>query len=122
MAFLNLPRFIPLAQHNRLTIGKITEIEPENHNSITYEYSVRGKTYVGGDSRANEFPKGIGKKLQVYYDTENPGSSSSTDPNYLVSNELSCVFLIIIVFPGLILVPEWIKRRKASKGKWSWGQ
>ena len=69
---------IQTAGRQRTTLGVITAHETTNHNQFRYEFEVEGKHYTGSEGpRDREL--GIGKKVIVYYDPENPNKNAITD-------------------------------------------
>jgi hypothetical protein len=104
MALLNLPDYIPLSMDHRTTEGTITKLEPENHNSVYYQFVIGGQTYEGAETRANEFVNGVGRKITVFYHPKSPAKSSISQPYDLLVNELITLGLIVLIFPGLVLI------------------
>ncbi len=75
--------------------GKITELHPENHNSIKYEYTVSGRTYQGtSDGLAD---RGFNQDILIYYDPNDPSVSTLGSPGGLAIGMLFSIGFVAIL-------------------------
>jgi hypothetical protein len=105
--------------------GKVVAKEPENHQSIRYEYSVDSKIYSGSSSTGfgglpllSEIK--IGDQIPVTYWPERPSVSLPGDPADLYS---SWSLLLFVVLPCVSLlvggIAAFLMRRRSPKSRFA---
>ena len=98
---------------SRNTAGVVTrEADPNNHNYISYEYTVEEKKYSGISYGPNHADMRKGQAIIVYYPTKAPSESLLLGPdeqkNYVAISLL--VGGLIGMFAGF--VDYWMAKRK----------
>jgi hypothetical protein len=86
---LNVPAYWKLDRTGELAAARITSVEPENHCSLRYAYTVRGVRYagVGSIGDAGRAPIRAGAPLSIHYVPSDPSVSCLGDPHALLVNE-----------------------------------
>lgn len=111
----NLPAFYKLSTLGVLGSATVTEVTPEYHNTLRYQYQVGGGTYQGRMQTWTPNPGldqiKVGQQVVIYYDPKNPGLSVPGDPKRMLKNEILSVALVGLVFPSLI-VGVWIHKSR----------
>lgn len=105
---INLVRFYRLNREGIHTNGVVTNLQPANHQSVNYSFSVGGKHYssIGRAGFGNpEFCcLTVGQNLIVYYLPSDPRISCAGIPEQLIQNEVPPIVLAGIIFPLFAMV------------------
>ena len=79
--------------------------EPQNHNTIRYSYSVKGKDYKGSGGAGNGNPAlsqiQIGQKLVAYYDPTRPEDSFLGYPQLRAESQNGLILLMVLIVPAV---------------------
>jgi hypothetical protein len=98
----DLPRYRRLAREGADTVGRVSELHPELHNTFTYRFSVDGKEYVGGAPAWPELK--IGDTVRVRYLPVDPEVSTPYDAQSTFDHVLRWAFLAAAVGPIFFIV------------------
>lgn len=97
-----------LANSGENTVGIVTKLNPELHNSYTYEYTVNDRRYEKGTIA---YPGvRIGDAVPVVYLPADPGVSDVGDVGTIAAtfrHELELVAVAATVFPAFIVWRMW---------------
>jgi hypothetical protein len=100
---LNVPTYWKLDRTGELAAARITSVEPENHYSLRYAYTVRGARYagVGSIGDAGRAPIRPDAPLTIHYVPAEPSVSCLGDPHALLVNEtvavgMAATFLAVV--------------------------
>lgn len=108
-----------LHSHGASVSATVTKLEPNNHNSVEYRFSVDGTTYSDGwfgdgfEGTAGELV--VGQSIHVFYDKTDPDYSCYCDPGFLYEegqlwrNALAGAFVSTIGAAALTAV--YLRRR-----------
>ncbi len=92
--------------------GTVIELLPKIHNTVRYEYHVRGQSFEGRMQAWRPNPPleqlSVGQSLVIYYDPEHPEKSVLGDPKGMIENETISVALATIIF-STFLVVAWAR-------------
>ena len=77
MVVPQLARLQPLTRSARTTVGVVTSLMPESHNSMAFQYDVGGRQFTGYAYGGN---RKVGDRLTVYFSPEHPENSSLSEP------------------------------------------
>lgn len=116
---LNIPEYWKLDRAGKTAAARVTSVEPENHNSLRYTYTVRGSRNEGIGSIAGRAPIRPGDLLTIHYLPAEPTTSCLGDPHALLINEvvstgMAATFLAVV---ALFLFRSFgfaIRRRSTS--------
>jgi hypothetical protein len=100
----NLVKFYRLARDGVATSGTITAIEPQNHSTVRYAYSVDGKSYAGEGQLG--FLHTL-REATVFYLPDRPYISCLGSPQDLLENEETFVSMVSLTFPTFALAVYW---------------
>ena len=103
---VNIPRLYRLASDSVSTIGRVTASHPKNHDTLSYIYTVGGRTYVrddGAPGHAVDFA--VGQEVLVYYLPADPGVSTLRNPRAGLDNEIVSVALAAVGVATLLVSP-----------------
>jgi hypothetical protein len=96
-----------LASKGTSTRGHITAIEPNNHRSVHYVYTVGNNTYSGvghGGAGNPDFEYlAVGQDVMVFYDPSNPQDSILGYPEQHFSVDIGGVIFVAIVLPLFVM-------------------
>ena len=89
-----------LAHSGAKTTGRVIKKEPENHQSVRYEYSIASKSYFGSGSTGSRglpvlYQIRIGDQIPVTYLPKNPSVSLPGDPEEIYSSWSVALFGIL---------------------------
>lgn len=108
-----------LHSHGASVSATVTKLEPKNHNSVEYQFSVDGTTYSDGwfgdgfDGSADELV--VGQSIHVFYDRTDPHYSCYCDPHGLYKegqlwrNAIAGAFVSTI--GAAVLTAMYLRRR-----------
>lgn len=96
----NLATFYRLAHGGVATSGTITAIEPQNHETVHYLYSVDGKSYAG--EGAVESLTAL-RQVTVFYLPSRPDTSCLGSPQDLLDNEETFVLMVSLSSPTIVM-------------------
>lgn len=87
---LNVPEYWKLDRAGELAAARITSVEPENHNSLRYTYTVGGALYegIGSIDNAGRAPIRPGGPVTIHYRPAEPAASCLGNPHALLINEV----------------------------------
>jgi hypothetical protein len=72
----NVQTMIGIDEHAAPATAVVRDTDPGNHNSVTYTFSVAGRTYEGGWALDVDVATlSPGQRVDIHYDTENPAHS-----------------------------------------------
>jgi hypothetical protein len=104
---------IDLRRYRRMTThgieGKaiVTELLPENHQTLRYEYHAGDRTFHGQMQSWSPNPPlarlKVGQPVVIYYDPEKPEDSVLGDPKPILRNELISIALASTILPAFLL-------------------
>jgi hypothetical protein len=115
---LDWSRFYWLSKRGVQIDGRVTSLEPENHNAVYYAYAVNGEGY-GGIGAASKIHRDsatmkVGETVPVVYDAADPGFSWLGDPNQELSSRTNGVIFLAAV-PTLAFFVLYLKGAMRSK-------
>jgi hypothetical protein len=104
---LNTPTFWRLSKHASHCQGSVTEVTPDYHNTVRYQFTVNNRIYTGQTQTGmpNPPPQKLrsGDALVVFFDPDAPGTSVLESPVALLKNEIISWGLAALIVPSLIL-------------------
>lgn len=107
ISHINLIRFYQLEREGVRTSAVVTNLQPDNHQSVYYSFEVAGKTYSGAGWAGFGNPEfrslTVGQNLIVYYLRADPRISCAGIPEKLIENEVPPITLAGITVPLLAL-------------------
>ena len=98
-------KYNDLAAHALFTDARITELHPEIHNTVNYEFTISGKTYQGVGTGADKIPTPW-PKMKIYFDARDPSNSIAENPASqarTVAISIVCVAALGVLVSALIL-------------------
>ncbi|KAA2254488.1 hypothetical protein F0L68_30370 [Solihabitans fulvus] len=112
-----------LYEHGIHSEAVVTETEPENRNTVHYEFHAAGQTYarVGSADPPNPLARelSVGNRIRIVYDSRDPNQSCACEPRKY-STELDVVGIVIrstivaiVVGPTVALVRRARRRRRS---------
>jgi hypothetical protein len=116
-------RFFQLSRDGVTTTAMVTRTEPLNHDTMTYEYKVGGRTFSGQgtvhDSRRTPNIVSDGDQVDVIYLPSDPAASCQCDPhyqllNYIQGSLVGGFFLAIVGVLQVLSVRWWIRRSRSA--------
>lgn len=114
-----LERFV---EKGVLIDGTVVKKDPGNHELITYEYSVNGRSYTGyghglaGNPRFKQIE--IGQSVIVYYDRDIPANSMMGHPqgDLSVNRQIAWIIALLFpVFPMAMLISIYVGYRASKR-------
>jgi hypothetical protein len=117
---LNWPAFHRMAAAGVSGQATVTELLPEIHNTVRYEYHVGGQVFHGQQQSWQPNPPlerlSVGQTLVIYYAPQNPGASVLGDPKPMLQNETISVALAATMIPTFIVVAwAWKSSRRHAE-------
>jgi len=104
---LNLPLLHRLVENGIRQEAIATKLTPEFHNTVRYEYQVKGTKFEGQTQSWRPNPPlseiKVGQPLIIYYDPKNPSLSVLGDPTPMLTNEVVSVGMIAVAAPTVIV-------------------
>jgi len=67
-----------IAARQGSTLGFVTAYEPSSHNQCSYSFELEGKQYRG-ESSSPTTTAAVGQQVRVYFDRDDPATSSLED-------------------------------------------
>jgi len=110
---LALVLFNPLPSYNLSksgvrTLGRVTSLEPTNHQAVRYSYVVDSREYSGVGNAGHGNPEfeqlGVGQSVLVYYDPGNPEVSYLGYPEARLHGNVWVAVMVAIVLPLFIVL------------------
>jgi hypothetical protein len=87
----------------------VTKLEPRDHNSVGYTFSVRGTPYAaewfGHGVEGNSDELRVGQMIRIYYDATDPDYSCYCVPSELSSRRQLWRTLLVSALISLALTP-----------------
>jgi hypothetical protein len=103
----NLWRYRQLAARGVAESGRVTGLEPLNHQFVDYSYEVGGRVLSSTGSAGFGNPGfgvlRVGDRVSISYLPDNPYFSCLGDPHLLLRSEAISVLLAAVLFPSLVL-------------------
>jgi hypothetical protein len=90
-----------VAMRQGSTIGVVTAYEPSNHNQCSYTFELEGKQYQGKSSSPTTTAT-IGQQVQVYFDRNDPATSSLEDFESASRRQKGILPFLVIGIIGVI--------------------
>jgi len=91
-----------ITRHSAQTHGVVTQLFPQNHQSLQYNYTVAGKSYsgraFGGTGRK------IGEAVRVFFDQTHPSTSTLEAPDMPAIQSLGNVLAACAIIPFVIML------------------
>ena len=119
-------KFDVLSSQGLKAVGTITAKEPQNHQSLRYEYVVNGQTHQGLESLGSKSVGSafsainVGDKVQVIYLPTQADTSCLCDPAKLLVSETVFILLPAILAPAFLFFVNNIRRKRSiSKSEYS---
>lgn len=110
-------RELDVSRRQAITIGHITEVDLQNHNSCYFHFLMGDIWYHGGDS-CGSIPPSPGDEVTIYYDSANP-STSALEPFETRGHRDESFGLIVTINISMALAilasKLWIRRHKAPQ-------
>jgi hypothetical protein len=105
IAPLNVPKLLELKRFGRETGARVVRLDCANHNTAFYTFDVAGHSYTGGDVMPVDCRSlHKGEKISIFYDQRGPQLSRASEPSGALSNELSSIFGVCLIFPPFIML------------------
>jgi len=115
----NVPLFERLVTNGVLGRATAVKLTPEIHNTVCYEYQVRGAKFEGQKQSWRPNPPigqiTVGQPLVIYYDPLNPSFSVLGDPEPMLTNEIISVGMVVLAFPTAIVFGLMQNQRKKRR-------
>ena len=99
----NVPEYWKLERAGQLAVARITSVQPENHNSLRYAYTVGEARYVGIGwiDDAGPAPIRPGGALTIHYLPAEPSASCLGDPHAqlvdaVMSAGTGAIFMVVV--------------------------
>jgi hypothetical protein len=107
----NIPLYWRMLNDGRVARAVVLRTACENHGSVFYRFEVAGREYTGVGNAGFRTPDcdrlKPGDQIDVYYLTSDPDVSLPGEIRDRWDNELMSLFLVITVFPALIISGLW---------------
>jgi hypothetical protein len=107
----NIPLYWRMLNDGRVTRAVVLRTACDNHASVFYRFDVAGREYTGVGSAGYRTPEcrqlKPGAQIDVYYLPSDPDVSLPGEIRDRWDNELMFLFLVITVFPALIISAIW---------------
>lgn len=104
---LNLPRFETLSKRGMETKGKVLEKFPNNHATVKYSFSIKGRDYVETGHVGYGNPRfenlSLGQVVTVFYDPLDPTNSTLGDPEKERQNESLTMNMVTFLMPTFVM-------------------
>jgi hypothetical protein len=103
LAVFNPSESYHLAKVGVRASGRVTALEPENHQIVRYAYVVNGQQYTGVGRAGHGNPMfedlKVSQEVMIHYDPAKPQSSSLGYPQARLSTNLWAAVMVAIVLP-----------------------
>lgn len=102
---LNCPKLWRLYRQGVSSQGWITGLDRSNHNTVSYSFVVRTRTYAGSQQGFSGLAgASLGNSLRITYLPQDPSISLADEPSERLENEAITVVLVGTVFPILMII------------------
>src|SRR5580704_8164639 len=112
---INIPKFQELNRNGISTNGTVASTDCLDHNSVYYDFAVRGQAY-SGRTTLTECPQlKKGDDLVVYYSSRAPSLNDARNPRDALFGEYMFVGFATLFVPPTIILMIYLQRHRIRR-------